>query len=204
MIFCTGLAVLLIGQLIGIWVDNRISEMGIPVFINEHMTSFRMYYLSYPLGILLAVIGVLYHRADMSRVWLFAAGGVIALIIYDRAHVVAGAYPNSLFFAVGGTLITLILLGIIWYWAKYRAGVEKPALIAADLQMAGYIFFAFAAWSTCGIGGMPCYALYPEKMITLQTLPVLFSLLSKIMVFFVLGWFFLLLSHLSVTRVARK
>ncbi len=49
------------------------------------------------------------------------------------------------------------------YW-KFEA-----ARTAADLQAGGYLWFAVAAWNLCGVGGMPSFALYPQKMLSFDS-----------------------------------
>jgi len=197
-IFIAGIVIILTGQFLGLQVESRIHEVGIQRFISVDMNLFRSYYLSYPLGIIIAVIGVLYSRIETSRLLLYLIIGLVSLTVYDQAHLVAGTYPNPIFFGIGGGSITLILLGLIWCWAKNRDELGENTKTAADLQMLGYIFLAFASWTVCGIGGVPGYALYPAKMLQFQTLPILFSLLAKVMIFFILGWFFILLGQLKL------
>jgi len=197
-IFFAGIVIIIAGQFLGIRVGSRIQEVGIQRFLDGYMNLFRSYYLSYPLGIIIAVIGTLYSRVTSSRLILFLIIGLVSLTVYDQAQLIAGTYPNPLFFGIGGGLITLILFSLIWCWAENRVELGEKAKTAADLQMLGYVFFAFAAWSACGIGGVPGYALYPNKMIEFQTLPILFSILAKVMIFFVIGWFFILLGQLKL------
>jgi hypothetical protein len=168
--------------------------------MSGEMHLFRSFYLSYPLGVIIAVIGVLYARIEFSRLVWFSIIGIVLLIAYEKGHLIAGVHPNPVYFSIGGGLITLILLGFLWCWAENRANLGENAKTAADLQMLGYVFFAFAAWTTCGIGSIPCYALYPEKVQKLQTLPLLFPSLAKIMFFFVLGWFVSLFGQLKLLR----
>ena len=197
-ILFAGIVIIITGQFLGLRVGSRIHEVGIQRFLNGEMNLFRSYYLSYPLGIIIAVIGALYSRVKSSRLVLFLIIGLVSLTVYDQAHLIAGTYPNPIFFGIGGGLITLILLGLIWCWAENRAELGEKAKTAADLQMLGYVFFAFAAWTACGIGGVPCYALYPNKMLEFQTLPILFSLLAKVMIFIIIGWVFILLGQLKL------
>jgi hypothetical protein len=199
-IFFVGIIIIITGQFLGFQVGSRIHEVGIQRFLDGDMNLFRSYYLSYPLGIIIAVIGALYSRIESSRFVLFLIIGLVSLTVYEQAHLIAGKYPNPIFFGIGGGLITLILLSFIWCWAKNRVQLGENAKTAADLQMLGYVFFAFASWTVCGIGGIPCYALYPDKMLKFQTLPLLFGLLAKVMIFFVLGWFFILLGQLKIIR----
>jgi uncharacterized membrane protein len=199
-IFLLGIAIIIAGQFAGIRAGARIHEIGLPGVLSGEMPLFRSFYLSYPLGVIIAVFGVLYSRVESSLLVWISVIGIVLLITYEKGHLIAGMHPNPMYFGIGGGLITLILLGFLWCWAENRTKLGENAKTAADLQMLGYVFFAFAAWTTCGIGSVPCYAIYPEKVQSLQTLPLLFPSLAKIMLFFVLGWFFTLLGQVKLIR----
>jgi hypothetical protein len=62
----------------------------------------------------------------------------------------------------------------------------EGATAAANLKLAGYVFFLIAAWFTCGIAAFPFLKPFEEEA---PTTPL------HIMVLFVLGWFFLFLGH---------
>ena len=137
-----------------------------------------------PLGTLIAGIGMLlYSGAKGSSIWKYVLGIVLAMLIYPAVWHLAHIPP---LFGVGGTLILLFFMGILWLWAKERIAMKDLPTIAADLRLVGYVFMLIAAWAICGDLGQPFLKAYegaPPKS------PL------YVMIVLVLGWFFLFLSH---------
>ena len=145
---------------------------------------FLLYSLSPILGALVAGIGVLLHSgAKGSTVWIFGIGIVLAVVI---AVIITemGYFPPL--FGIGGALILLSFFGILWLWAKERMALKGSSTAAVDLKLFGYVFMLIAAWFTCGIGSQPFLKSFdaegPGNPMT-------------VMIFLVLGWLFLFLSH---------
>ena len=137
-----------------------------------------------PLAALIAGIGVLlYSGAKGSTVWKYGIGMVLAVFI-GMASGFLGHIPAL--FGIGGTLILLFFIGILWLWAKERLALKGASATAADLKLVGYVFMLIAAWFICGIASIPFLkALEGEAPAT----PL------HVMVFLVLGWLFLFLGH---------
>lgn len=141
-----------------------------------------------PVGSLVALVGVLLHSgAKGSTVWKFGIGGLLALVFSMAIGLIGHHTPV---FGVGGTLILLFFFGILWLWKKERMALKDRAA-AADLRLAGYVFFLIAAWFTCGIAGFP-FAKAFEGEPTGTPL--------HIMVLFVLGWLFMFLGQHRACR----
>ena len=140
-----------------------------------------------PLGAIVAGIGVmLYSGVKGSTVWKFVIGYFFLLgpIIAIAMGPLVGHIP--LLFGIGGTLILLFFIGILWLWAKERMALTETSTAAADLKLVGYVFMLIAAWFICGIASQPFLkALEGEATMT----PV------HVMIFLVLGWLFLFLGH---------
>jgi hypothetical protein len=49
-------------------------------------------------------------------------------------------------FGIGGTLILLSFIGIVWLLAKERMALRGSSTTAADLRLVGYVFMLMAAW----------------------------------------------------------
>jgi len=137
-----------------------------------------------PLGAIVAVIGILLYSGARGTtalkfvIGIFLAGAGMAAV-FPLGHI-------PLLFGIGGTLILLFFIGILWLWAKERMALRDSATTAADLKLAGYMFMLMAAWFICGIASQPFLkALEGEA----PSSPVL------VMIFLVLGWFFLFLGH---------
>ena len=140
--------------------------------------------LGVPLAAIVAIIGIfLYSNARGSTVLKYVIGiflaGVGMAVVYPLGHI-------PLLFGIGGTLILLFFIGILWLWAKERMALKETSSTAAYLKLAGYMFMLIAAWFICGIASQPFLkALEGEA----PSSPIL------VMIFLVLGWFFLFLGH---------
>ena len=96
------------------------------------------------LGAIVAGIGLLlYSGAKASTVWKFGIGIVLAFIIAVYMQLL-GHFPPL--FGIGGTLILLFFMGILWLWAKERMALKGSSTTAADFKLVGYVFMLIAAW----------------------------------------------------------
>ena len=137
-----------------------------------------------PLAVVIAGIGLLlYSGAKRLTVWLFGIG--IILLVYVVLIIQSLGHFAPLF-AIAATLILLFFFRILWLWAKERKDLEGRLAVAADLRLTGYAFFFISAWFTCGITG-------PAWQKALVDIPLMDPIF--VMIFHLLGWFFLLLSH---------
>jgi len=137
-----------------------------------------------PLGALVAGIGLLlYSGAKGLTVWKFAIGIVLAFFV-GRAVRSLGHIPPL--FGIGGTLILLFFIGILWLWAKERMVLKDASVTAADFKLVGYLFMLIAAYFICGIAAWPFMKALEGKA---PTTPIL------VMILLVLGWLFLFLGH---------
>ena len=147
---------------------------------------------SVPLGSILAGIGILLHaRSKGSHIWLFGIGVFAVLVVANSlrfAH-----FPPL--FGLGGGLILVFFLAMLWLWARKYATLEGAAKTAANFQLVGYVFLLIAMWFLCGILSMPF-------MKSLSDLPP--SSPVAIMVYLVLGWLFLFLSHWKSAQATKK
>ena len=150
----------------------------------DHGPLFLLWAFYIPLGALIAGIGMLlYSNVKGSTIWKYGLGIILAVLIYPVIRHLGHIPP---LFGVGGTLILLFFMGILWLWAKEHIVMKDLPTIAADLRLVGYVFMLIAAWAICGDLGQPFLKAYegvPPKS-PLYTMIVL-----------VLGWFFLFLSH---------
>lgn len=150
--------------------------------------------LSVPVGILLIVIGILlYAGAKRSRVAVFATGATFVALSMLFVPTL-GYYP--VLFGISGGLILLLFVAVLWYWARNRRSLDPAARTSSDLQMASYIFFFVAASMLCSTLGNPFSGLYfPDKVLRVDALPWHYSMGTKIVGYFVLGFLFNFLSQ---------
>lgn len=137
-----------------------------------------------PIGALVAGIGLLlYSDAKGSTIWKFGIAIFLGIIISLGLGAIGHIPP---LFGIGGTLILLFFIGILWLWAKERIALKGSSKTATDLKLVGYVFILIAGWFTCGIAGQLFLKAFEGQA---PTSPI------HIMLFFVLGWLFLFLSH---------
>jgi hypothetical protein len=99
------------------------------------------------LGAIVAGIGLLlYSGAKASTVWKFGIGIFLVYIITIMVLPALGYFPPL--FGIGGTLILLFLMGILWLWAKERRALKGSSTTATDFRLVGYVFMFMAAWFT--------------------------------------------------------
>jgi hypothetical protein len=101
--------------------------------------------VSMPLGAIVAGIGILlYSSAKGSTVWKFGIGLFTVLII---SLVAMGLnFYSAPLFGIGGTLILLSFIGILWLWAKERMALDGSSTTALDFKLVGYVFMLMAAF----------------------------------------------------------
>lgn len=147
---------------------------------------------SFKLGILFVGIGVLLRAAiPRKRFRLIVCGGILYVLL---AYVPVPG-PYSLFFGLGGVLITILLLFILLRWAEDRRRLGEDERSAADLRLIGYFFFAMATYNLCPLMGVKAFGLYPEKMIRFGLQVEAAAFASRLMIELVLGWLFIFLSY---------
>ncbi len=136
------------------------------------------------LGAIVAGIGLLlYSGARGSTVWKFGIGILLVLIVGTQLGRL-GHFPPL--FGIGGTLILLSFIGILWLWAKERIALKGSSTTAADLKLVGYVFMLIGAWFVCGIASQPFLKALEGVA---PSSPV------HVLIFLVLGWLFLFLGH---------
>lgn len=142
-----------------------------------------------PLAAAMAMIGMfLYSGAKGSKLWISFIGVVIAVAVGLAAMFLEHL---RVFFGIGGSLILLFFFGILWFWAKERMALKDVSATVADLKLIGYVFLVIASWFICG--GLAHPFLKVNEGIA-PTTPI------HIMIYMVLGWFFLFLSHYKAEK----
>jgi hypothetical protein len=137
------------------------------------------------LGAIIAGIGIsLYAGAEGSTVWKIGIGLFIVLIIALVATVLN--YYSAPVFGIGGSLILLSFIGILWLWAKERMALMGSSSISADFRLVSYVFMLMAAWFLCGKAAQGFVK-------GLEGLPT--TSMMNILILLAMGWVFLFLSH---------
>jgi hypothetical protein len=98
-----------------------------------------------PLGSIVAGVGImLYAGAKGSKALVVGIGLFVVFIIGLVA--MALNYYSAPVFGVGGSLILLSFIGILWFLANERMALKGESTIVVDLKLVGYIFMITAAW----------------------------------------------------------
>jgi hypothetical protein len=101
--------------------------------------------VSMPLGAIVSGVGMLlYSSAKGSTVWKFGTGLFAVLII--SLVVMSLNFYSAPVFGIGGTLILLSFIGILWFFAKERIALEGSSTTALDFRLVGYVFMLMAAF----------------------------------------------------------
>ncbi len=163
---------------------------------------FTIFNAGFPLGAGITIVGAgILSDASRKRIWWYAWLIILAALIFSLIPRLSGGEDSLLFFSVGGTLIAILFLLFTWFWSRNRHKLDIKSQIAADLKMAGYLFFLLAAWRLCTIWGMPFYLIYPEDVIKFQTLPRIISQVKLIMVLIIIGWIFTVIGYNYNNRI---
>lgn len=73
--------------------------------------------------------------------------GIGLLIVLMVALAAMGLnFYSAPVFGIGGSLILLSFIGILWLLAKERMALKGSSTTAVDLQVVGYVFMIMAAW----------------------------------------------------------
>jgi hypothetical protein len=181
------------GVLASVFVDSAFNNLTMDE-VNQTMWAttgpwYLLWAFGVPLGALVAGIGILlYSGAKGSTVWKCGIGIFLGIII----GMVSGFLEHiPALFGIGGALILLFFIGILWLWAKERMALKGTSTAAADLKLVGYVFMLIAAWFICGIAGLPFLKAFEGEA---PTTPI------HVMIFLVLGWLFLFLGHYKSRR----
>ncbi len=158
---------------------------------------------SFPLGLSLAIVGAaLLGGASRGRAALLGAAALALIGVSRLVPRIFGTESSALYFGGGGVLILVLLLLVAHAWSQRRLRLPAAERAAADLQALGYLCFGIATWYLCGTGGMPGFALQPERMAAVGSLWFAVANYKVAMALFVLGWVFTWLGLRRAVRAA--
>jgi len=153
--------------------DTTIWAMDKPIFL--------LWAFSITLGSILAGIGAfVYVKTKPVFSWVTAVG-VLAVVL--AMNFIWSRIYNPTLFGIGGLTILVIFFAIIWVWMKKYAMLDMQEKIAGSFKLIGYLFWINASWFLCGDTGKMHLKVFEGSPIPT---PI------EIMVFLVLGWFFVL------------
>jgi hypothetical protein len=92
-----------------------------------------LYGLSMPLGAIVAGVGMLlYARAKGLTVWMVGIGAFVTLLISLMTLALNLYFPQL--FGIGGSLILLSFIGMLWLLAKERMALKGSSTTAVDFK----------------------------------------------------------------------
>ena len=204
-LFIAGIVLMVAATATGKAIVEPVKDLGPTGFLAEFggqgTLAFIVFAAGFNLGAALMMIGASLSISTPGRqFWWLVASAVLALVVVQVTALIFGTGHSPAFFGIGG-VINLILIALsVWFWSRERKKIHEMHAGAADLKMIGYFFFILATWNVCGLGGIPFFGLYPEKMLTFGTLPSATGHMKMIMILFILGWLFTFLGHYRASR----
>ncbi len=204
-LFLAGVLVMVADVFYGRQIQDEVGALGIAGiqarYGNAGGLKLLAFAFGFPLGVALALLGAaLFGVTANNRAGKIAGFGLFALLIPLLAPGVFGTQHSPTYFGLGGISIMVLVALSFWYWGRYRQRASEAMRPAVDWQGLGLLAFALAAWNLCGFGGMPSFAVYPQKMIELNAIPFAVGQLKAVMALFVLGWIFTVLGLRQAAR----
>ena len=208
MLFLLGVAVMIGDVGYGKLIQGEVTELGIAGILakNGELAGLRLllFAFAFPLAAGLSLLGAaLFGGTAQTRAGRIGGLALLVALVPLLAPGVFGTQHGPAYFGYGGMLILLLVALAMWFWGQYRLRLSEVARPAADWQGLGLLAFALAAWNLCGFGGMPGFAVYPEKMLALKAVPFAVGQLKAVMALFILGWIFTVLGLRRAARLPR-
>jgi hypothetical protein len=161
---------------------------GVPVI---KIIRYLLWAFSFKLGIYFFVIGVLLkHNKSGKEILIFSGAG----FVYIASAYIPIPLKSSLFFGIGGSLVTIVSLVLFWTMAATKQGGNRRHTVFDYL---GLFLIVMGIYNLCPLMGVKCFALYPEKMIRYNLQDDAFSFANHIMIEFALGFILLLYSKIK-------
>lgn len=207
-LFLLGVAVMIVDVVYGKQIQEEVSALGIAGILarNGEIAGLKLllFAFAFPLGTGLSLLGAaLFGGTAQTRAGRIGGLALLVILVPLLAPGAFGTRHSPAYFGYGGTAILALVALAMWFWGKYRLRLSEAARPAADWQGLGLLAFALAAWNLCGFGGMPGFAVYPEKMIALKAVPFAVGQLKAVMALFILGWIFTVLGLRRAARLPR-
>lgn len=155
-----------------------------------------------PLGaILLAAGGSSLYPASESarRVLLPLLGIYLVYFAYHAIRLMIDLHLPFGLFAVTGFIFIALFLTLVGVWARKRPRLKPYRQRIVDLQLGAGLCFFSSAWQSCGLGGAPGFAMYPEIMQKIGNQSFVAGQAFAVKFFIVIGFVFLLLAMLAET-----
>lgn len=194
-LYLIGLAVMVGDVIYGRTIQAEVAKLGIVGMQTKYGDigglKLLAFAFGFPLGVGISLLGAaLFGGTAETRAGRYGGIALLVVLVPILTPGVFGTDHSPNYFGYGGSSILVLVALSIWFWGRYRRRLSAAMRPAVDWQGLGYLAFALAAWNLCGFGGMPSFAVYPEKMIALKAIPFAVGQLKAVMALFILGWVF--------------
>ena len=204
-VFCTGLVVMISAVLMGNSIQPEVGELGMDAYLAQNGANgwlgFMLFAFGFPLGLGICATG-LFAASGGKGVGLLPFGLLLltAALLPLLVPLLLGRQPGTVFFGSAGNILLLLIVVTLWLWGLHRNGLEVRCRAFCCFQGAGYICFAMAAWNLCGVGGMPAYAMTPERMLATGSRDFATGQMKAVMLLLLLGWLMTLFGYYLTAR----
>ena len=207
-LFAAGIIVMLADVIYGRTIQDEVAMLGLDGIRAKHGDAgglrVLLFAFGWPLGAALALLGAaLFGGTAKTRAGRFGGIAFFVVLVPIVTPGLFGAAHSPAYFGWGGVTIMVLASASLWFWGHHRMRLSVAQRPAADWQGLGLLAFVLAAWNLCGFGGMPSFAVYPEKMIALNAIPFAVGQLKAVMALFILGFLFTVLGLREAARSKR-
>jgi hypothetical protein len=207
-LFGIGMAVMVADIVYGKQIQDEVAALGLAGIQARYGdaggSKLLLFAFAFPLGVGISLLGAaLFGGTANSHAGRIGGIALLVVLVPILTPGIFGMQHSPNYFGYGGMSILALVAVAMWFWGKYRMRLSDAMRPAADWQGLGYLAFALAAWNLCGFGGMPSFAVYPEKMIALNAIPFAVGQLKAVMALFILGWIFTVLGLRRAAQVVR-
>lgn len=198
-LYIVGLCVMLLVLLLGAHLDPQIRQLGLSGYLKGHQLAgvamFFGFVFAFPIGLTICILAGsnFKHLTLRYALYIIAITAAISNLVLIWPEIVGKDY-QPLYFGTGGITMLLLISLTGWYWSQLRTQASLAQRRSVDLQGLGYFCFAMATWHTCGVGGLPGFAIYQDSMMSIKTYPFILGQLKVVMLFLILAWLFTFLS----------
>ncbi len=194
-LFIIGVVMMLADVIYGRTIQDEVAALGLAGIEAKYGDAgglrVLLFAFSWPLGAGITLLGAALFGGT-AKTHAGRLGGIALLTVLAPILTpgIFGSAHSAPYFGLGGITIMLLAALAMWFWGRYRLRIAAAQRPAADWQGLGLLAFALAAWNLCGFGGMPSFAVYPEKMMALNAIPFAVGQLKAVMALFILGFLF--------------
>jgi hypothetical protein len=172
---------------------NTAEELRGTVYAVDGVIGFIRYQVAGGLGMVLPIVGaLLYTTKKGSYLWLL---GFLGPTMNGMGMMWTPSQHTPQLFGLGGTVILLSYLGMLWVWTRTYAAYEGTARTGRVIQIVGYSFLFSTGLLLCSYVGDP-------NLLALEVLPSASA--ESVNISLALGMLLLFLGQYVVARNSKE